>query len=53
LGVTLVVKQDEAANPGNVALLGAIRIVFEANRVADLVEEFFGTVIHDRKMRRD
>jgi len=51
--MTLVVKQNVATNPIEIAFLSAVGIVLEANSIAHLVKEFFGTVIHNGKMRRN
>jgi len=44
--MTLVVKEDEAADPVHVGLFGANGIVFEVDSVAHLVEEFLGFFGH-------
>jgi len=41
--MAFVVEEDEAFDPEDVTLLGAVGIVLEANGVAYLIEEFFGT----------
>lgn len=47
VGVTLVVEEDEAANPLNVGFFCAIGIVLEANGIADLVKELSRWALHD------
>ena len=42
LGMALAVKEDEAFDPANVALLGARGVVFEADGAANLLQELFG-----------
>ena len=44
--VLFMVEQDVAPDPADVGLFGADRVVFEADGVADLVEEFFGAFVH-------
>ena len=39
--VSFVVKEDVFANPLDVGLFGAVRVLFEANIIPKLVEEFF------------
>ncbi len=41
-GVAFVMEEDVAFNPVFVGLLGAVGVVFGANGVGDLVEEFAG-----------
>ena len=41
-GVAFVVEEDVAADPVYVGLFGALGVVFDANGVADLFEEFPG-----------
>ncbi|MBU0493635.1 MAG: hypothetical protein KKB13_17455 [Chloroflexi bacterium] len=53
IGVALVVKEDKAADPVHVGLFGADGIVFEADGVADLVEEFPGFLGHEQPPRVD
>jgi hypothetical protein len=45
--MSLVVEQDEAANPGNVAFLGAIGIVLDPNGFSNLVKKFFWAFLHE------
>lgn len=40
-GMFFVVMKDEAANPVYISFFGAIGVVFGADGVADLFEEFF------------
>ncbi len=40
-GVAFVVEEDEAAHPVDVGFFGAVGVVFDAQGVAELVEEFF------------
>lgn len=45
-GVTFVMKQDVASDPGHVGLFGADRIVLEADGITHLVQEFLGAGFH-------
>ena len=45
-GMALVVEEDVARDPIGVGLLGAIGIVFEPQRIAHLIEKFFGRLLH-------
>jgi len=40
-GVAFFVEEDVAANPFDVGLFGALGVVFDADGIADLFEEFF------------
>ena len=42
-GVAFVMEEDKAGDPVYVGLFGADGIMLEAERVADLVEEFSGS----------
>ena len=46
LGIALAVKEDEALDPVNSALLGARGMVFEADAVANMLQEHFGAGLH-------
>lgn len=41
-GVAFVMEEDETARPIYTRFFGAVGVVFEANGVAHLVEQFFG-----------
>ena len=40
--VPFIVKEDIFPHPLDVSLFGAIRVLFDANIIPELVEEFFG-----------
>ena len=46
LGVALVVEKDVAFDPVDVGLLGADGVVLQADDVANLIEQFLGTLFH-------
>jgi hypothetical protein len=45
LRMALGVEQDEARDPIHIGLLGAVGIVLEAQRVANLIEQFLGRLV--------
>ena len=47
LRVAFVVKQEVTMNPINVALLGAVRVVLETNRITNLIEQLAGSGFHE------
>jgi hypothetical protein len=44
--MALVVEEDVAANPADVALFGGVRVVAQAQLVAHLVEQLLGFGFH-------
>ena len=42
-------EENISANPANITLLGSIGIMLEANRVANLIEEFSRSRFHREK----
>jgi hypothetical protein len=46
-GAALPVEEDEAPHPGERGRLRAKRVVLEAQRVAHLLKEFFGSLSHE------
>jgi hypothetical protein len=39
--VTLVMEEDKALDPFSIGVFGAVGIMFEADGIADLIEDFF------------
>jgi hypothetical protein len=46
VGMAIIVEKDVATNPLDVGFFSSVRVVFEANRISNLVEELFGWVFH-------
>ena len=44
-GITFVVIKDVFPDPGNIGFFGAVGVMFETERIAILVKEFFGGVV--------
>jgi hypothetical protein len=50
LRVAFVVKQEVTMNPINVALLGAVGVVLETNRITNLIEQLAGSSFHEMQI---
>ncbi len=47
LGMPLVVKQDEAANPLYVGFFGSVGVVFESDDISHLIQQFLRALLHE------